>query len=242
MEAAYRALSTFSGEVTVWTGEPAAGVRASILIRRPDRAGIEVTGPAGVTRVVADGTAVRLLAPGAASPASENPGDGGAVAAALRKAGLLETRIGRLLTGQEPLRTGEKLQALRPGGAGLRGGVPVEKVVAVVSTPRGEQTITLALGKKDHLLRQVVVTSGAGSFSEVRDGDERAGGHRRARRRLRHSPARRAAGGAGSGCPGSDPVPARHSTASRRARFSRGACRWSRRGLFRPPSATTSDR
>src|SRR5207253_4509156 len=82
MEAAYRGLASYSGEITVWTGDPAPapGVRASILVRRPDRAAIEVTGATGVTRVVADGAAIRLLAPGAASPVSENPGDGGAIA------------------------------------------------------------------------------------------------------------------------------------------------------------------
>lgn len=92
-----------------------------------------------------------------------------AIPAALGQGGAGETVLGMLLAGENPLaaRAGRaspagELRSLSSGKPETIDGVAVETVVATRKQPEGgEETLRFAIGREDHLLRQVTVTGTA---------------------------------------------------------------------------------
>lgn len=149
-------------------------LRATIRLRKPSQVAVSTTDQQGTTQSVADGTHLFLVSPSdkdqylkvAVSPGEQT----------IRKALIQGRATGTgalllLLTGEDPLAPlAASLRSLSVDKKfGSVDGVPVVTVTATFSGPRvgDEGSVTFAIGKADHLLRQVTLvrTVGGQTFS-----------------------------------------------------------------------------
>lgn len=164
MAAAYKALTSYSGAMTFsGTGMPdPPHLRARITLQPPDRIAVTVDDEHGATHALADGARLYVDTPRLPGHYLTLPAPGGeqALQRALSHAGAAAlSPTPYLFTGADlTQRLAPVLVALSVGKPGTMDGVAVQTVVATLNPKAGPRTLTFAIGKEDHLLRQASMT------------------------------------------------------------------------------------
>ncbi len=162
MIAAYKGLKSYSGTAElVSTGvSDAIKQKATIAFQRPNQVDVEVTSAQGTAKLVCDGTTLFVRISEFKTQYIKNaaPTSQTAIAGMLQSLGAAGPGLTPLVAGVDPLPPGEKLKSLTVGQPETLDGVPVETVIARPEAGLSEVTITLAIGRDDHLLRGLTLT------------------------------------------------------------------------------------
>lgn len=178
MRAAYETMRSYQGDVSVvTTGVPGLPEsRATLVYQKPNRIAVTATTREGVERAVCDGK--NLFATRAGEPAKylkrPAPTTAQALVGALAEADVAGPGLAAILSGGDPLaQFGPALQSAKalPDDGRVVDGVPVDVIVAEIARQdgRGETsgraTLTLSIGRRDHLLREAAFAQPFGKQS-----------------------------------------------------------------------------
>ncbi len=178
MRTAYKTMRSYRGDVSVVTsGVPGLPVsRATLVYQKPNRIAVTATTPEGTERAVCDGTNLFATRAGETKKYLKRPAPATAQAlvSALAEADVAGPGLAAILSGGDPLaQFGAALQSaktLLETTDRKVDGVPVDVIVAQIARDDGRgkttrATLTLAIGKQDHLLREAAFSQPFGKQS-----------------------------------------------------------------------------
>jgi len=164
MVAAYKALDSYSAIVEL-AGMGAANLpkqRAIIAFKKPNRVNVQVTTSTGTVKLVSNGTNLFVQVSDIKAEYVKTAAPSGemAIAQLLQSVRASGPGLTPLVAGASPLEgMADDLKSVSVGPADTVDGVAVETVVGQLEAGPSKGTITFAIGRDDHLLRRVVLTS-----------------------------------------------------------------------------------
>ncbi len=168
MRAAYRGMTSYSGTIEVAATESFAlpSVKAKLRFQRPNRISVVTTERSGTARAVCDGKTLYAVVPDEPKKYLKRPAPAGsqALVTALMESGATGPGLTAILAGADPIRQFQRsLKSVRFGEESRIAGTPVETVTIDVEGPQLQATLTLFIGKNDHLLRRAQFAQKVGS-------------------------------------------------------------------------------